>query len=110
MGGLVAEAVVGEVEGFVDDASKVSVGECVDDPPPLFAANDETTQAKPGEVLADGRSLGPAALGQRGDVRFRSGEGVEDAQARAVAEESEEFRGEGELFLAAVMRVRILCI
>lgn len=53
-------------------------------------------------MLADGRTCGAARLREGGDVGLAAGQGVEQRETGAVAQEGEEFGGERELFLAGV--------
>lgn len=108
MRGSVGEVVVGELQCFVHDAAQVSVGQGVDDAASFLAGGDQAAQAQTCQVLADGGALGAARLGQCGDVRFLLGEGVQQGQTGAVAEEGEDLGCEGELFLTRFVRVRIM--
>lgn len=105
----VAEPVVGHVQGLVDEAAQVSVTQGVDHPAPLFARVHQPGQPEPRQVLADGRPGRSARLREGRDVGLSPGQGVEEGEAGAVAEQGEDLGGQGELFLAGGARVRIVC-
>jgi hypothetical protein len=59
-------------------------------------------------MLTDGGAGGTARLGERRDIGFSPGQGVQEGEAGPVAQEGEEFGGERELSLARGTRMRIM--
>ncbi len=82
----------------------------VHDPAPFLAGAHQPREPQPGQVLADRGPGRVARLGEGGDVGLAGGQGVQQGQAGAVAEQGEEFGGQRELLLARCARVRIVRI
>ena len=92
----------------VPELPLTAVAQGVDHPAALLAGVHKTREPQPRQMLADRGPGRAAGLGERGDIGLAAGQGVQQGQPGAVAEQGEQLRREREVLLAGCARVLIV--